>query len=200
MEEAESRAEELQRKLDEMEANEKVRSEVYAEYVDDDDEDYESIVADALGVSSEDIKARIEEKAELQRLRIENERFQAEKEEALKREREARESEALANQLSELQKIDPSIKTVLDFENKFEGLSNKPIDYLQKGFTLEQTYWALKSEQDAHKRTPPPEVGGVKNEQTEKPYYSKEDVMAMTPEERAKHWKEIRAAQMSGKW
>ena len=96
MEEAESRAEELQRKLDEMEANEKVRSEVYAEYVDDDDEDYESIVADALGVSSEDIKARIEEKAELQRLRIENERFQAEKEEALKREREARESEALA--------------------------------------------------------------------------------------------------------
>lgn len=199
LEEAEREREEMRMQLEELQAQQKVRDEVYAEYSDD-EEDYESIVADALGVSSEELKARIEERAELERLRIENEKFKAEKDEALQREREARESEALANQLAELQKIDPSIKTVLDFENKFQGLSHEPIEYLEKGLTLEQTYWALKSEQDAHKRTPPPEVGGVKSEQTEKPYFTKEDVMAMTPEERAKNWKAIREAQTSGKW
>jgi hypothetical protein len=88
----------------------------------------------------------------------------------------------------------------MDFEQKFEGLSQTPSDYLEKGLTLEQTYWALKAEQDAHKRTPPPEAGGVKNEPAEKPFYSKDDVLAMTPEERKAHWKEIRAAQTSGKW
>lgn len=194
MEEAENQAEELRQELEELKAQQKVRDEVYAEYSDD-EEDYESIVADALGVSSEELKARIEERAEIERLRVENEKFKAEKEEALQREREAKENEALANQLAEVQKFDPSIKTVVDFEEKFQGLSHEPIDYLEKGFTLQQTYWALKAEQDAKKRTPPPEVGGVKNEQTEKPYYTKEDVMAMTPEERAKYWKPIRESQ-----
>ena len=198
MEEAERKAEELQRQIEEMEASKAVRDEVYAELVDD--EDFDSAVADAFGWSSEQLKAEIDRRAYIKNLESEVERFRAEKEEAEKREMEARENEALTNQLSAVNKIDPSIKNVLDFEEKFAGLSHTPSDYLEKGLTLEETYWALKAEQDAHKRTPPPEVGGVKNETTEKPFYTKEDVMAMTPEERTKHWKEIRSAQMSGKW
>lgn len=200
MEEAERKAEELQRQIDEMEEAEKVRNEVYQEYMDDDDVDIDSIIADAYGISTEEVKARIEEKARIERLEAENAQFRAEKEEAERREQEARENEALTTQLAEVNKIDPSIKNVLDFEEKFAGLSHTPEDYLRKGLTLSETYWALKAEQDAHKRTPPPEVGGVKNEQTEKPFYTKDDVMAMTPEERTKHWKAIREAQMSGKW
>ena len=200
MEEAERRAEELQLRIAEMEASEKVRNEVYQEYMDDDDDDLDSIIAESLGISSEEVKARIEERAEYERMKAENEQFRAEKEAALQREQEAREHEALTNQLAAVNKIDPSITNVLDFEKKFEGLSHTPEEYLEKGLTLEQTYWALTAEMDAHKRTPPPEVGGVKNEQTEKPYYTKDDVMAMTPEERTKNWKAIREAQMSGKW
>ena len=198
MEEAERRAEEIQKELDELKAAQTVRDEVYSEYLED--EDVDSVVADALGISKEELQARVEERAEIARLKAENEQFRAEREAALQREQQAVENEALANQLAAVNKIDPSIKTVDDFENKFAGLSHEPIDYLEKGLTLEETYWALKAEQDAHKRTPPPEVGGVKNEKTEKPFYTKDDVMAMTPEERTKHWKEIRAAQQSGKW
>lgn len=198
MEEAEAKAEELQRRIEEMEASEKVRDEVYSEYLED--EDVDSAIADALGISSEQLKAEIERRAYVEKLESEVERFRAEKEEAERRAQEARENEALTNQLSAVNKIDPSIKNVLDFEEKFAGLSHTPTDYLEKGLTLEETYWALKAEQDAHKRTPPPEVGGVKNEPSEKPFYTKDDVLAMTPEERTKHWKEIRASQMSGKW
>jgi len=199
-EDAERRAAEIQRELDDLRAAQRVRDEVYSEYLDDDEDDIDSIIADSLGVSSDEVRARIEERAEYERMKAENEQFKAEREAALQREQEARENEALTNQLAAVNKIDPSIKTVMDFENKFAGLSQTPSDYLESGLTLEQTYWALKAEQDAHKRTPPPEVGGVKNEQTEKPFYTKDDVLAMTPEERTKHWKEIRAAQTSGKW
>ena len=200
MEEAERRAEEAERRANELEAAQKVRDEVYQEFMDDDDDDLDSIIAESLGISSEEVKARIEEKAEYERIKAENEFLKAKEEAALQREQEARENEALTQQLAAVNKIDPSITNVLDFEKKFEGLSQTPSDYLEKGLTLEQTYWALTAELDAHKRTPPPEVGGVKNEQTEKPFYTKDDVMAMTPEERTKHWKAIREAQMSGKW
>lgn len=200
LENAEKERDEIRRELEELKASQKVRDEVYAEYLEDETDDIDSVFADALGVSSEEVKARIEAKAEIERLRAENEQFKAEKEEALKREQEARESEELANQLANLQKIDPSIKTVYDFEQKFAGLSQAPVDYLEKGLTLEQTYWALKSEQDAHKRTPPPEAGGIKNETTEKPYVTREEALAMTPEERAKNWKLIRESQISGRW
>lgn len=198
VEDAERERDEARAELEELRASQKVRDEVYAEYTED--EDLDSVLAEALGVSSEEVKARIEERAEIERLRTENELYKAEREEAQRQAQEARENELLTNQLAEVQKFDPSIKNVLDFEEKFAGLSNTPTDYLEKGFTLAQTYWALKSEQDAHKRTPPPEAGGVKTEGTEKPYFTKEDVMAMTPEERAKNWKAIRAAQTSGKW
>ena len=198
IEEAQRKAEEAERKLAEYESMQQARESVYNEYLED--EDLESALADVFGTSSEEVKARIEERAELNRLRAENEQFKALKEEAEQRAEVARQNEALTNQLAEVQEFDPSIKNVLDFENKFAGLSHTPTEYLEKGLTLAQTYWALKAEQDAHKRTPPPEVGGVKSEEPEKPFYTKEDVMAMTPSERAKHWKEIRAAQTSGKW
>lgn len=197
-EEAEARAEELQRELDEIKAQQSAKEEVYSEYLDD--EDIDSIIADALGLTDEQYRAKLGEAEEVQRLKAENAQFKAEKEEAQRREMEARENEALTNQLAEVNKIDPSIKNVLDFEEKFAGLSHTPSDYLEKGLTLTETYWALQHEYEAHKRTPPPEVGGVKNEPSEKPYYTKDDVMAMTPEERTKHWKEIRASQQSGKW
>ena len=200
MEEAERRAEEAERRADELEAAQAVRDEVYSDYLDDDDEYIDDILADALGITSEELQARLEERAEMLRTQKELEELRAERDAAMQREQEARENEELTNQLAAVNKIDPSIKNVLDFEEKFAGLSQTPTDYLEKGFTLEQTYWALKAEQDAHKRTPPPEVGGVKTEQTEKPFFTKDDVMAMTPEERTKNWKAIRAAQTSGKW
>ena len=198
LEEAEARAEEAERRLAEIEAQKSVEEAIASEYLED--EDIDSIIADAMGWSSERYQAEKEARMYVQKLEAENAEFKAKAEEAQKKEQEARENEALTTQLAEVSKIDPSIKNVLDFEKKFEGLSQTPSDYLEKGLTLAQTYWALKSELDAHKRTPPPEVGGVKNEASEKPYYTKDDVLAMTPEERTKHWKEIRASQQSGKW
>lgn len=200
MEEAERRAEEAERRANELEMAQKVRDEVYQEYMDDEDDDLDSIIAESLGISSEEVNARIEEKAELETLKAKVAQYEEQNRILQQKEQEARENEALTNQLAEVTKIDPSIKNVMDFEEAFTGLSHTPEDYLKKGFTLTEAYWALTAEKQAYKRTPPPEVGGVKNEQTEKPFYTKDDVLAMTPEERAKHWKEIRAAQTSGKW
>jgi len=195
IEDAQRRAEEAEQRLAELEAEQRVRDEVYSEYMDDDDEDLNSVLADAFGVSAEEVQARIEARAEMERLKKENEQFRAEREAAEQAAEEARANEELANQLADLQKIDPSIKSVEDFEKKFEGLSNTPLDYLGSGLSLEQTYWALKSELDAHKRTPPPEIGGVKSEAAEQEFLSREDVMAMTSEERTKNWKLIRKSQ-----
>ena len=196
IEEAEARAREIQKELDEIKASQSVKEEVYSDFLDD--EDIDSIIADALGMTDEQYHAELERREYVKNLEAENERFKAEKEEALQREQEARENEALTNQLAEVSKIDPSIKSVLDFENAFAGLSHTPTDYLEKGLSLTEAYWALTAEKQAYKRTPPPEVGGVKNEGEEKPYYTKDDVLAMTPEERTKHWKEIRESQL--KW
>lgn len=196
LEDAQRRAEEAEQRLAEMEAEQKVRQEVYSEYMDDDDEDINSVLAEAFGVSAEEVQARIDARAEIERLRAENEQFRAEREAAEQAAEEARANEDLANQLADLQKnVDPSIKSLEDFENMFAGLSNTPLDYLGAGMTLEQTYWALKSEKDEKKRTPPPEVGGVKSEAAEQDYVSREDVMAMTSEERTKNWKLIRRSQ-----
>lgn len=200
IEDAQRRAEEAERRLAEIETEQRVREEVYSEYMDDDEDDLVSVLADVWGVSAEEVEARIEKEAEYERLKAENEQFKAEREAAEQEAEEARASEDLANQLAALQKIDPSIKTLADFDDMFAGLSNTPVDYLGAGMNLEQTYWALKAEKDAHKRTPPPEVGGVKTDEPEKPFYTREDVMAMTPAERTKNWKAIRAAQTSGKW
>lgn len=195
IEDAQRKAEEAERKLAEYEAAQKAREEAYAELVADEDEDYEAIIADAFGVSEEEVRARIEQKAHINELEAKVAQYEAEAAEAQKRAEEARASEELANQLAELQKIDPSIKTVADFEKAFEGLTFAPIDYLDKGLSLEQTYWALKAEKDAHKRTPPPEVGGIKSDAPETDFISKEDAMAMTPAERTKNWKLIRKSQ-----
>ena len=86
--------------------------------MEDEDDDLDSIIAESLGISSEEVKARIEERAEYERMKAENEQFRAEKEAALQREQEAREHEALTNQLAAVNRIDPSITNVLDFEKK----------------------------------------------------------------------------------
>jgi hypothetical protein len=198
IEDAQRERDEALRELEEFKAAERVKEEVYSDLIDDDDEDFNSIMADALGVSAEEVEARVAEKMEIDRLKAENEQFRLEKEEAMRREEEARANEDLTNQLAEVSKIDPSIKTVADFEEAFAGLSNTPSDYIGAGLTLQQAYWALRAERDDLQRTPPPEVGGVKSEAADVNYFSREDVMAMTSEERTKNWRLIRESQQ--KW
>ena len=195
IEDAQRKAEEAERKLAEYEAAQRAREEAYAELVQDEDEDYESIIADAFGVSEEEVRARIEQKAHINELEAKVAQYEAQAEEAQRVAQEAENKAELEKQLADLQKIDPAIKTVADFEKAFEGLSFAPIDYLEKGLTLEQTYWALVGERDKRKRTPPPEVGGIKSDAPETDFISKEDAMAMTPAERTKNWKLIRKSQ-----
>ena len=194
IEDAQRKAEEAERKLAEYEAAQKAREEAYAELADD-EESIESIIADAYGVSEEEVRARIEQKAHINELEAKVAQYEAQAEEAQRAAMEAENKAELERQLADLQKIDPSIKSVADFEKAFEGLSFAPLDYLDKGLTLEQTYWALKAEKDANHRPPPPEVGGIKSDAPEADFISKEDAMAMTPAERTKNWKLIRKSQ-----
>jgi hypothetical protein len=75
LEDAERERDEIRKELDELKAAQTVRDEVYSEYLDD--EDVDSVVADALGISTEELNARIEERAEIERLKAENEQFKA---------------------------------------------------------------------------------------------------------------------------
>lgn len=195
IEDAQKKAEEAERKLAEYEAAQKAKEEAYAELVEDEDEDLESILADALGVSEEEVRARVEQKKHINDLEAKVAFYEAKAEEDAQKLQEAENKAELERQLADIQKIDPSIKSVADFEKAFEGLSFAPLDYLDKGLTLEQTYWALVGERDKRKRTPPPEVGGIKSDAPETDFISKEDAMAMTPAERTKNWKLIRKSQ-----
>ena len=120
---------------------------------------------------------------------VRNERLQAQK---VFEEQQRREQENLAkdNQIRELQKqlnarildddlkkiqaIDPSVKSLEELGKKFFGMM------ASGDWTPEQAYYAIKSAENANKKTPPPEIGKVNaTQKADKTYYTSEEVDAM---------------------
>ena len=120
---------------------------------------------------------------------VRNERLQAQK---VFEEQQRREQENLAkdNQIRDLQKqlnarildddlkkiqaIDPNVKSLEELGKRFFGMM------ASGDWTPEQAYYAIKSAENANKKTPPPEIGKVNaTQKADKTYYTQDEVDAM---------------------
>lgn len=89
--------------------------------------------------------------------------------------------------LAELQKIDPSIKSLEDLGDDYSS-------YISAGLDAEQAYWAIKAKEEANRATPPKPAGAVKTSVPEKDYYTESEIDAMSSEELTKNWKKVMAS------
>jgi hypothetical protein len=120
---------------------------------------------------------------------VRNERLQAQKalEEQQKREQEtlAKDNQIkdlqqqlyariLADDLKKIQALDANVKSL-------DELGDKYMKMMMSGdFTAEEAYLAVKSIENANKKTPPPEIGKVNaTQKADKTYYTQEEVDAM---------------------
>lgn len=168
--------EELQRQLDALEAEKKAREETYNRLVGADASDI-SVIAEASGLSEDEVRAEFahsqenyEKDMKIQSLEQQLIDIEAEK--------------AMQEDLQAIRRIDPSIKSL-------DSLGESFLNYINAGLNAEDAYWAIKSKEQAHKSTPPKEIGKVVTAPAEKEHYSWAEINAMSSEEKARNWKKI---------
>lgn len=172
-EEAERRAEEAERRLAQFEAEQNARKEVLGQYgYEDESSIYESI-DEAHGFETGNVEAEIRNRIEIDNLKREKEALQNEVD-------EQRAENMLARTLAEVQALDPSIKDINDLGESF-------VNYIKAGLSPKESYYAVKSAELKEHITPPKAPGKAHSEPKEKEYYSEDEVVRMTSEERTKH-------------
>ena len=152
-------------------------------YVDGDDKTAAAI-AQATGLSLEEVKSTIAEQDELEELRARAEATEAELEDLQIEQR-------MADDLAELKAIDPSIE--------FENLPDNFYDLIGAGVDATTAYYASKEANKVTQAEPMQAPGEVATGGETKTYYTKEEVEKMTPEQikanmkvidaSMKHWK-----------
>ena len=176
MEQAQKEKEETQKLLEAMKADKERLAKAFGMYGfnGDVDEIEDQAKANYYGKTVEEVR---------------NERLQAQK---VFEEQQRREQENLAkdNQIRDLQRqlnarildddlkkiqaIDPNVKSLEELGKKFFGMM------ASGDWTPEQAYYAIKSAENANKKTPPPEMGKVNaTQKADKTYYTQDEVDAM---------------------
>ena len=89
--------------------------------------------------------------------------------------------------LAEIQKLDPSITSC-------EQLGESYVSYIKAGLSATDAYFAVKSKEAATTPSAPKEIGKVNSEPPEKDFFTKEEVDAMTSEQRYKNADKILAS------
>ena len=192
-EEAERLAEELQQQLEEESAEREAREEAIAELTGEEEDAVYKAIADAEGISIEEVKEQIEAEVERQALVRENERLREQLEQIQNEAAEAEADKAIADDLAEIRKIDPSVKGLDDLPDGFEDFR---LVQLPDGsqMTATQAYFAAKQMNEGTRITPPEEIGKVKQAEPEKDYYTEAEVQNMTSKEREANWEKTMAS------
>lgn len=178
-EDAIAQAEAAQKELAELKAMQEAREEAESRLVGQDEARIKAL-AEVTGMSEDEVLAEIEaaQEAAKKDLRI------AELEQQVQNVELDRIMQA---DLAELQKIDPSIKSLEDLGDDYSS-------YISAGLDAEQAYWAIKAKEEANKATPPKPAGAVKTSVPEKDYYTESEIDAMSSEELTKNWKKVMAS------
>lgn len=152
-------------------------------YVDGEDKTAAAI-AQATGLSLEEVKSTIAEQDELEELRARAEKSETELE-------DLRIEQKMASDLEELKKIDQSIE--------FEDLPDNFFDLIGAGVDATTAYYASKEANKVTQAEPMQAPGEVATGGETKTYYTKEEVEKMSPEQikanmkvidaSMKHWK-----------
>lgn len=171
---AERERDEARQALAEKEAHENARRSVFRSIGGSETADVDAL-AESLGVDTEDVLASInaEQEAAKKDMRI---KTLEERVESLSAEKKVSES------IEELKKLDPNITDINDLGADF-------VDYVGKGLSVEQAYYAVKGKELSTRSTPAKAPGKVKNEPAEKDFITEAEWDAMTPAQQKANWK-----------
>ena len=163
-EEAEAKAKETERELEQLKTYRGLLGRVSDSEVPEID-----IVAQALGISPEELESQLEEEMQLSEIEKQNEQL-SEELEAIKLEK------AMQSDLVEIQKIDPTVKDLNDLGEYY-------FKCIQAGMSGVDAYHATKFKESQTKTTPAPEIGKVNQSETKKDFYTKAEVESMSAAE-----------------
>lgn len=177
------RAEEAEKRNAEYETQNKQMIEALGLYFDGDNATDLAIAAraNAKQISPDEERARYEaEQAQLS-MSEENKRLQEEN-------LALRVEQMMAKGLSEIQQIDPDVKSLEDLGDSFAN-------FIRAGLSSVDAYYAVKAKEAKEKITPPKTVGKVTTTKGESNFFTKEEVEAMSDEEIDKNFANIMASQ-----
>lgn len=175
-EEAERRAVEAEEQLE--------REKALLSRASDSDDPALELVAQQLGIEPEDLLEALEEEQEEERLNVERDDLRREVE-------ELRIQKEMEKDLREVQKIDPKIKDLSELGEGFMKCINA-------GMNAEEAYHATQYLKQKTSSTPPAEIGKINQSETEKDFFTKEEVEAMSEDEIKKNLRKIEKSQ--AKW
>ena len=167
-ESAEKRAEEAERRLAEMEARSNARAKVLERLGGSQNAEIDAL-AETMGIDSADIMATLDFEEKSAEKDLEIQRLSKELE-------DAKVAQMMQEDLAEIQKIDPSIKSLNDLGEDFAA-------YVKAGLPPDKAYYAIKGEEIRNKVTPPKEIGKVDNKPAEKDFFTEAEVDAMTEDQ-----------------
>lgn len=136
--------------------------------------------AQATGRSVEEIKAEMEAQQRANTLEAENQALSAKL-------RDYEVHERMANDLRDIQAIDPNVKSLDELGDTF-------LTYISAGLTGKQAYFAAKAQDAIERAVPPSEIGKVNQQAGEQSYFTHDEVAAMSPEEVRKNYDKIKAS------
>lgn len=177
MQEAERRMREAESKVASMEANQRARAEALSKLTGGKQNADLQALADSYGINVEDVMAVVDDAQAKEMLKLEVEQL---KEQIASVETER----ALDNALVELEKID---NTLSDDEIseifKFHDNGN---------LSVEDAYYVVKAKEINTRKTPPKDIGGVKDTTPQgRDWLTEKEVDAMTPEQQEANWQKI---------
>ena len=183
-EEAEQRQAEMEAELEDLKAKQAARQAALANM----DIDEIDAIAEAAGISREDVLDTIEREEAAAEAEIESKEKDREIEVLRAKVNEVEAEKAMAEDLAMLQTIDPELKSLDDLGDDYAA-------YIGAGLTAEQAYYAIKGRELTTKATPAKAPGKITEAAPpEKGYFTEEEVDNMTPAEQRKHHNKIIAS------
>ena len=178
--EAERRAAEAERRIAEMEAASKARSEAIMRLTGDENAEVNAL-AESMGLDPSDVMATLNASQESAKKDLEIQMLREQLD-------SVRVDNEIQKDLAELQKIDPSIKSLNDLGETFP-------EFIKAGLTAEQAYYAIKGKEIANRVVPAKEIGKLQDSKPpEKDFFTEAEVAAMTPQEKYDNAEKIMAS------
>ena len=159
---------EAERRIAEFEAKEQAREQAMRKLTGSDN-GFIDAIAENIGADPDDVLAAFNAEEEL--VKQNNYIKQLEQEVA-----DIHAEKQLQEDLTIIQKIDPTVERLFDLGETFVALREKGVD-------AESAYWAAKAKKDATQMKAPKAPGKANAEQPEKTYFTEAEVDAMTPEQ-----------------
>lgn len=172
-EEAEARAKEAEKELEEFRTYRGLLSQV-----SDSENPEVDIVAEHLGISPDELQDAMKEELELSEMEEERSKLKQEVE-------DLKLAQEMEKDLAAVQKIDQNVKSL-------EELGDHFFKCIGAGMSAEEAYHAAKYVGQKISSTPPAEIGRVNQSNVEKDFYTMDEIKSMSPTQVRKNYKKVR--------